>query len=234
MKKCNSCGNVSNDQVKFCAHCGSSSFSQLSENSGGQPQSFQTPPPPYGSQPHDTTPPAYNNPPSYNNPPAYNNPPVYNPPVNSVNPAEKGSENVIAGLVGALLFSLIGVVLYVVIYQFNIIAGICGLVMFVLASFGYGVFSKSKNKGSIPGLIISIIVTIVMIFVAEYFCLALEIYKVYSDFGVTIFDAIGATPDFLSSPEISEAVAHDLTYAYLFGFIATIGSIINTARLRKK
>ena len=48
---------------------------------------------------------------------------------------KKEHENVIAGIVGAFLFALIGGGLYFIIYQFGYIAGICGLVTVVLSTF---------------------------------------------------------------------------------------------------
>lgn len=217
MKKCNSCGTVSNDDVRFCTNCGSNSFSSLNSDTGR------------------TQPSEFHNPTAYT-PPAYT-PPAYTPPAPSestANPADNVKENILSGVVGAFLFSLIGVVLYIVLYQFNIIAGICGLVTFVLASFGYGVFGKAKNNISAARIVTAVIVTIVMIFAAEYCCLTIEIYKVYSDFGISIFDAISATPDFFATEEIFDAVMHDLLIAYAFSFIATIGSIIGLVRTRKK
>ena len=150
-----------------------------------------------------------------------------------VSELETGHGNIIAGIVGAFLFSLIGGLLYFVVYQIGIIAGICGLVIFVLANFGYGLFAKTKNKASLVALIVSIVSMIVMIFLAEYFCLSFEIFQVYKELDITIFDAIKATPEFLAEPEISSAVTEDLTFAYIFGFIASIGNIRNIIKARK-
>ena len=100
-----------------------------------------------------------------------------------VSELETGHGNIIAGIVGAFLFSLIGGLLYFVVYQIGIIAGICGLVIFVLANFGYGLFAKTKNKASLVALIVSIVSMIVMIFLAEYFCLSFEIFRVFIKIG---------------------------------------------------
>ena len=147
---------------------------------------------------------------------------------------DNGNGNILAGFVGAFLFSIIGGLLYFVLYQIGIIAGICGLAIFVLANFGYGLFAKTKNKASIVGLIAAIVATIVMIFLAEYVSLSFEIFQAYKDQGITIFDAIRATPEFLAEPEIGNAVAGDLAFAYIFGFIASISNIVNIVKARKK
>ena len=63
-------------------------------------------------------------------------------------------ENVVAGIVGAFLFSLAGGVLWFVIYLFGFIAGISGLVGAVCAIKGYSIFAK---KESMKGIVISVI-----------------------------------------------------------------------------
>lgn len=212
MKICNHCGQQVDDQSNFCTSCGSNSFavSETAAQPVVQQEAIQS---------------------GFNQQPAGQAQPVtYAQPADS---AEKGNGNIIAGVVGAFLFSLIGGLLYFAIYQCGYIAGIVGLVIFVLANFGYNLFSK--NKGSIAGLVVSIIVTVVMIFLAEYFCLSFEIYQTFkTEADITFFDAVRATPDFLSEPEVSKAFLGDLAIAYIFSFIASIGSIINIVKARKK
>lgn len=213
MKKCNKCGAQVEDQSNFCTSCGGSDFSAVVANNEQPIQQL--------------------------NDQVQNYPPIYTPAyqvqnVEADDETDKGHGNILAGVVGAFLFSLIGGLLYFVIYQIGVIAGICGLAIFVLANFGYGLFAKTKNKSSMVGLIVSIIATIVMIFLAEYFCISFEIFNVYKDQGINIFDAIRATPEFLAEPEIGEAVAGDLAFAYIFGFIASISNIVNIVKARKK
>ena len=128
---------------------------------------------------------------------------------------------------------MIGTALYVLIYQANIISGICGLVIFVLASFGYGVFARTKNRSSVPNIVVSVIVMAVMIFISEYICISLEIYKVYSDIGITVFDAISSVPEFLFVPEIRSDFLKELAWAYLFGFAVSASYIVRLVRERK-
>lgn len=151
----------------------------------------------------------------------------------AVLPKADGNGNIVAGIVGAFLFSLIGAALYFIVYQLGVIAGVCGLVTFILANFGYGLFAGTKNKNSIVGLISAIVMMLIMIFVAEYFCISYEIFQIYKDEGITIFDAVRATPDFLVEPELAKAVGSDLCFAYIFGIIASISNIINIIKSRK-
>lgn len=145
-------------------------------------------------------------------------------------------ENILAGFVGAFLFSLGGGVLYFLLYQMGFIAGICGLVTFVLANFGYGRLSGNKKGDSIPGLVASIIMLILVIFLAEYLCVAYEIYRVYSDelFEITFFDVVRVMPDFLSEGEILSAFIGDLVFAYALGAVASISTIARSVKARKQ
>ena len=132
-------------------------------------------------------------------------------------------ENVLAGIVGAFLFSLIGGLGYFLIYQAGYIAGICGLITMILAAFGYGLFSGRKN--SMKGVVASVIFTVITLFLAEYFCLAFEIFKSFSaDYGIDFFDALRATPTFLVDPEILPSVLFDLASAYVLGAVASFSN----------
>ena len=147
---------------------------------------------------------------------------------------EKGVGNVIAGIVGAFLFALIGGILYFIVYQVGYIAGICGLVMFVLANYGYHLFAKGE-KDTVTGLVTAVIMTVVVIFLAEYLSLSYEIYTVFhEDFDITIFDAIRATPDFLTDPDIMGSVGKDLMMAYGFSVIGIIGNFANRRKAKKR
>ena len=109
---------------------------------------------------------------------------------------------------------------------------VCGLVIFILANFGYGLFAKSA-KNSIAGLIASIVSMLIVIFAAEYFCLSYEIFQAYKELDITFFEAVRATPDFLAEPEVQSAVIEELVIAYALGILASVGNIINIVKARK-
>lgn len=204
MKKCNKCGSGVAEHANFCTICGSADFSVITQSDE----------PVQNYQPIVT--------------------PVYQMQNSeSISETDVGNGNILAGIVGAFLFSLIGGLLYFVVYQIGFIAGICGLVIFILANFGYGLFAKTKNKESLVGLIVSIVAMVVMIFLAEYFCISFEIYSLYREQGATFFEAVKVTPEFLAEPEVSAAFFKDLIIAYILGFIASIGNIVNIVKARK-
>ena len=209
-KKCASCGRDIENDAKFCPFCGATSA--------------QTPPP--AEQPMENPSPAPQV--STLNASAY-------PATDLLLEETPRSENVVAGTVGAFLFALIGGLLYFVCYQVGFIAGICGLVIFVLAHFGYSLFTHSKNSTSTVGNVISVIMMILVIFLSEYFCLSFEIYQVFhEEYAITFFEAVRATPEFLAEGEILGAVIQDLAVAYVLGFIAFGSMFFNKKKSRKK
>lgn len=149
-----------------------------------------------------------------------------------VNTEPAHPENVLAGIVGALLFSLIGGVAYFILYQVNFIAGICGLISVVLGSFGYGLFSGRKN--TVKGVIIAIVMTVITLFLAEYCCLSFIIYQELGElYGLTFLDAVRVTPAFLVDPDILPSVISDLAIAYLLSGIASFSTILTAVRANK-
>ena len=57
-------------------------------------------------------------------------------------------ENVLAGIIGAFLFSLVGGILWFVLYQIGYVASISGLVGVVCAVKGYTFFAKAKRESA--------------------------------------------------------------------------------------
>lgn len=134
-------------------------------------------------------------------------------------------ENVLLGLVGAVVLSLLGGVLYYVIYQMGYIAGICGLVTVLLANFGY---QKLSHAGfSVKGVVFSVIIAFIVLFIAEYCALANEIYKelgTYYGYD-TFWEALDATPRFLKNSEVMAAFIKELMIAYALGIVASFASV---------
>lgn len=124
-------------------------------------------------------------------------------------------ENVLAGTVGALLFSLVGGVLWYVLYQVGFLAGISGIVGVICAIKGYSVFAKRESK---KGVIISLICAVVVMILAWYLCLASDVYLAYQewyeagdvDFTVTFFEAVRGAYLFLQDSEIATGYFTDL------------------------
>ncbi|MBQ3081428.1 MAG: hypothetical protein IJC49_03145 [Clostridia bacterium] len=158
--------------------------------------------------------------------------PTLETPVEAPNINDNG--NVLAGIVGAFLFALIGGALYFVIYQLGYIAGICGLVTFVLANFGYGLFARTKNKFSLVALISSIAITLLVIFAAEYLSVAYGIYDITKqEYYITFFDVAKLIPEFFADSEFLIEFLKDLGIAYLFTALACGSNVMNVIKARK-
>lgn len=142
-------------------------------------------------------------------------------------------ENVVAGIVGGALFSLIGVALYFVCYQMGFIAGICGLAIFFLTGIGYDIFAKTKGRKSTARLVTCILTTVVMLFAAEYLSLAYQIFDYFKEYGISFFDAVASVPEFLTDPDVGKAVLGDLVFAYVFAVVAIVSELVAKAKAEK-
>lgn len=142
-------------------------------------------------------------------------PECYEKIVNATTEKSAKRENIDMGVVGAVLGALIGGAIWVGVYQLGYIVAIAAYLMVVCAVKGYEKLAGSLSK---KGLWISIIVSIIVLFLAEYVCIGVEIYKV---FDVTIFEAIKAVPSFMELPEIMGAFIKDIVIGYVFMAIAS-------------
>jgi len=138
-------------------------------------------------------------------------------------------ENVLSGIVGAFLFSLIGGILWFVLYQIGYLAAISGLVGVICAVKGYTFFAKTKNESK-QCVIISTIATAVVLIIAWYFCIGYDIYLVYQEwfaageieFTLTFFESVRSVPYFLEDSETLIAYLKDLGIGLLFAVLGVI------------
>ena len=141
-------------------------------------------------------------------------------------------ENVLAGIVGAFLFSLAGAVIYFLLNLIGYIASISGLVGAVCAVKGYAIFSKKESK---KGIIISVIISLLVMVLAWYFCLAYDIYDAYKigfeageiDFSLTFLESVRFAPTLLEDPEISGIYFRNLGLGLFFCLLGCASFIIN-------
>ncbi len=140
-------------------------------------------------------------------------------------------ENTAAGMVGALLFSLIGGILYFIIYQFGFIAGIAGFIGVICAVKGYEIFAK---KISLKGVIIAVIASVVVILAAEYLSLAyscLEMFRTeFEDPSITLADSAYFIWQMLLDPELPEIkteVLKEVGIALVLCAVASFTSVRN-------
>lgn len=148
-------------------------------------------------------------------------------------------ENVLAGIVGAFLFSLAGAAVYFVLHLIGYIASISGLVGAVCAVKGYAVFSKKESK---KGIIIASLISLLVMVIAWYFCLAYDVYDAYKsgfqtgeiDFYFTFTESLRVAPVFLEEPEISRAYFGDLALGLLFCVLGCGSYVVNKLKNKNR
>ena len=142
-------------------------------------------------------------------------------------------ENVVAGTVGALLFSIVGAIAYFIIYQFGYIAGICGLITVVCAIKGYALFGKRE---SIKGIIIAVVISVIALIAAEYVSIAYIIYDSINegfasgvlDYTISLADAIAVSFSLiLETPDLLSSVLKDIAIMLALSAVGAFSSIRN-------
>ena len=138
------------------------------------------------------------------------------------------NEKIGPGILGALLFSLIGGVIWVILFWADMFPGICGTACVVLAMTGYRLFSK---KSSLKGVFIAVGAAVCIILLAVYFCLAVDVYRVFNewyangeyDHAVSFINAVAYSHQFLAEPTVFWLLLKDFGWGMLF---CAIGSLL--------
>ena len=144
-------------------------------------------------------------------------------------------ESLLFGIIGAFLFSLVGGILYYILYQIGILASISGAVGIVCAIKGYSFFSGSESK---RGIVVSVITTVVVIMIAWYMCVSGDVYNAYQDwyaagevdFTLTFFESVRVAWRFIAG--IPEYLL-DLGLSLLFAGLGCWGYVSNLLKRRK-
>jgi hypothetical protein len=147
-------------------------------------------------------------------------------------------ENVLAGIVGAFLFALAGGALWFVLYLVGFIAAISGLVGVICAIKGYSVFAK---KESVKGIVIAVVMTLLVIVIAWYFCLSYDAYIAHQqwfeegeiDYTITFIEAVRGSHIYLTDPDIGPSYWGDLGLGLLFCVIGGGSYVVNKIRNAK-
>ena len=149
-------------------------------------------------------------------------------------------ENILAGAVGAFLFSLVGGIIWFVLWQIGFLASISGLVGVICAVKGYTFFAKMKKESKIC-LVLSVIIAIMVLAIAWYLCVAYDIYLAYQewyaagevDFTYTFFESVQVVPYFFQDSEILMAYLGDLGMGLLFAIIGVVSYLASREKKMK-
>ncbi len=142
-------------------------------------------------------------------------------------------EHFFTGLLGALVLALVGAALYFVVYQFGYVAGICGLVTYLISYLGYCICSRTRFSGK--GIVVSLLFTIIVMFAAELLCISSTIYQdLVETYNISFLEAVKRTPDYLKNQDVLKASIKELGMCYICSLIVLIPTIINAVTCRKK
>ena len=144
-------------------------------------------------------------------------------------------ENLLFGIVGAFLFSLVGGGLYYILYQIGFYASISGVIGIVCAIKGYSFFSGGESK---RGIVVSVVTTVLVIMLAWYLCVAGDVYNAYQgwfadgeiDYTLTYFECVRVA--YLFIMEIPEYLL-DLALSLLFAGLGCWGYVSNLLKRRR-
>ena len=129
-------------------------------------------------------------------------------------------ENIVTGLIGAFLGSLIGVACIVAIGQLGYVASVSGVVMGVCTIKGYSLLG---GKTSRKGVIIAAILIIAMTYLGYQLDYAVSVARVFE---VDVFTAFQAIGDMLAKEYIDKTSYWiDLAMLYLFTILGATSSL---------
>lgn len=138
------------------------------------------------------------------------------------------SENVVGGIVGSLIGSLLGVLCIILLNQLGYMAALAGIIMAVCTLKGYEILGgKLSNRG----IVISIVVMIVMIFVGDRLDWAILVSQ---QLEMPFPMAFQAVPVLLAEEIIEPAIyVVNLLLLYLFMAVGAVPTIRSSIRNRR-
>ena len=139
-------------------------------------------------------------------------------------------ENVLAGIVGAFLFSLVGGILWFLLDRIDFVAGISGIVGVIAANRGYSFFAKATSK---KGIVLSTVIALLILVLAWYLCFSLDLAQAYEmwyengevDYLPTYFECVANGYLYLTDPEIAFGYISTLLIGLALACLATIPTV---------
>ena len=140
------------------------------------------------------------------------------------------TENVPAGILGAVLGALLGGASIVLVSQLGFVAAFCGVILSICILKGYELMSGSF---SVKGLIICLILIIVTPYLADRLDWAIIVVNEIPE--IPLLDAFLAVPELVEMGSINEEAYMDaLVKLYLFVLLGAGSLIISAFRKLKK
>ncbi len=142
------------------------------------------------------------------------------------------SENVVAGIVGAFLGSVLGVLCILLFSQMGRVAVISGIIMAACALKGYELLAGKLTK---KGIVFSAVIIVLMVYIGDRIDWAILITREFgSYYDIDFLNAFQLVPEFLAE-EVIEAGSYwgNLALLYIFTLGGAIPMIINAVKDNK-
>ena len=155
--------------------------------------------------------------------------------IEEVDELSESKEKVALGVLGALLFSLIGCIFWVVLYYYTFFAPICGIAIFVFAIIGYRLFAK---KASTKSIVVAFAVAFVAVLVSCYLSLAIDVYYAYQDWyeqgetdlQVSLFQALRYSYQFYADSGVLLSYLKEFGLGMVFCILGAAAFIIDAVK----
>lgn len=152
---------------------------------------------------------------------------------NEIDPIPKPGkrENVMAGLVGAVIGAVIGGASIVLVSRLGFVASICGVILAVCTLKGYELMAGSMGK---TGIVICVALMLVTPYIADRLDWAIVLMEYYKEsFGETLSlgMAFSMIPELLAEDVIEMSTyVSTLVKLYLFTALGAVGSIVSAVK----
>ena len=137
------------------------------------------------------------------------------------------NSNPITGAVGALIGALVGGVAWILIGKVGLMSGLAGLVGVVLA---FRLYDKFGNGLDIKGVVISMVIVLIVLYVANRLGWAWELYDAIKDYGYSFSDCFANLSEYLKLIEVYDSYIMDIVVGLALTVVGTIGNVISTVK----
>lgn len=133
-------------------------------------------------------------------------------------------DNVVMGMIGAVLGALLGSILWILIAQLGFIAGIAGYAIVFCSIKGYTILGGNISK---KGIIICVIFSLLMILLSEYISIGIAVQEVLNEYyiDVPMSEAFSSIPLLLEDSEFVAEVIKSLLIGYALAIFASFSYV---------
>ena len=144
-------------------------------------------------------------------------------------PAEmKAPENVLLGLIGALVGAILGGASIILLSQLGYIASISGFILAFCTLKGYELLGKRLSR---KGIVLCVILMIVTPFVADWIDWAIFLMKDYPEYGLTLLDSCMMLAELMAEGYVDMfEYVKNLGMIYLFVVLGAFGTLKNALK----